>query len=48
MPASRIAVAVREGDGSHMPHLTLPTTSVRSSYLQGETEIALEEGPSTT
>jgi predicted acetyltransferase len=27
-----------------MPQLTLPTTSVRASYLQGETETAIEEG----
>jgi hypothetical protein len=27
-----------------MPHLTLPTTSVRASYLQGETDLAVEEG----
>jgi len=27
-----------------MPHLTLPTTSVRASYLHGETEVAIEEG----
>jgi predicted acetyltransferase len=26
-----------------MPYLTLPTTSVRASYLQGETEVAVEE-----
>jgi predicted acetyltransferase len=31
-----------------MPRLVLPTTSVRASYLQGETEIAIEEGVSTS
>jgi predicted acetyltransferase len=30
-----------------MPHLTLPTTEVRSSYLQGETEVAIEEALAT-
>jgi hypothetical protein len=27
-----------------VPRLTLPTTSVRASYLQGEREVAIEEG----
>jgi hypothetical protein len=31
----------------HMPRLIPPTTLVRSSYLQGETEAAMEEGLST-
>jgi predicted acetyltransferase len=31
-----------------MPHLILPTTLVRASYLQGETETARAEGLSTT
>jgi predicted acetyltransferase len=30
-----------------VPHLTLPTTSVRASYLHGETGLAIEEGLST-
>ena len=31
-----------------MPHLTLPTTSVRASYLHGEREVAIEEGLPTS
>jgi predicted acetyltransferase len=31
-----------------MPRLVLPTTSVRASYLQGETETASEEGLPTS
>jgi predicted acetyltransferase len=31
-----------------MPRLILPTTSVRASYLTGETETALEEGIATS
>ena len=31
-----------------VPHLTLPTTTVRASYLHGETELAIEEGLSTS
>jgi len=31
-----------------MPHLILPTTLVRASYLQGGTETACAEGLSTT
>jgi predicted acetyltransferase len=31
-----------------MAHLILPTTSVRASYLQGETETAMEEGSPTS
>jgi predicted acetyltransferase len=27
-----------------MPHLTLPTATVRASYLHGEREVAIEEG----
>jgi predicted acetyltransferase len=27
-----------------VPHLTLPTTTVRASYLHGEREVAIEEG----
>jgi predicted acetyltransferase len=30
-----------------MPHLILPTTAVRDSYLAGETEAAIQEGLST-
>ncbi len=35
-------------DAHLVPHLTLPTTSVRASYLQGETEVAIEEGLPTS
>jgi predicted acetyltransferase len=31
-----------------VPHLTLPTATVRASYLQGETELAIEEGVPTS
>jgi predicted acetyltransferase len=31
-----------------MAHLILPTTSVQASYLQGETETAMEEGSPTS
>jgi predicted acetyltransferase len=31
-----------------VPRLTLPTTSVRASYLEGEREIAIEEGLPTS
>jgi predicted acetyltransferase len=31
-----------------MPRLVLPTASVRASYLQGETEVAREEGAATS
>ena len=38
MPAFRSTGAAYGYDGSHMPRLIPPTTSVRASYLQGETE----------
>jgi predicted acetyltransferase len=31
-----------------VPHLTLPAASVRASYLQGEREVAIEEGLPTS
>jgi predicted acetyltransferase len=31
-----------------VPQLTLPTVAVRGSYLEGETELAIEEGLSTS
>jgi predicted acetyltransferase len=31
-----------------MPHLVLPTTSVQASYIEGETEAAIEEGLPTS
>jgi hypothetical protein len=44
MPASRFTAAGCGCDGTHMPRLIPPTTLVRTSYLQGEIEAALEEG----
>ena len=35
-------------DAALMAHLILPTTSVQASYLQGETETAMEEGSPTS
>jgi hypothetical protein len=34
--------------GTPTPRLVLPTASVRASYLQGETEVAMEEGAPTS
>jgi predicted acetyltransferase len=39
----------RRGYDAHpVPRLTLPTTSVRASYLEGEREVAIEEGLPTS
>jgi predicted acetyltransferase len=48
---ARCSVSVTLQCGCHaalMAHLILPTTSVQGSYLQGETETAMEEGSPTS